>query len=265
MRRSAFLLSTALLLSHFAPAQLELPVRLELNGAAGPDRQVLGLAAPSQPDAAVSADATRRHVLTTATTTGSTVLIGELQPSPGEVVAGMQVTIIPQNANSAGASLDLNGTGPYPLVKWGSVPVDSADLPVGMPSRLVFDGARYQVLNWNSRPCTTGTIPGSALFCIDDSTRGTSSYYDAVGYCTNRGGRLCTFGEWASACRRNPGFLGTVASYEWVEDAANNSNDGKVVGRGYNGPDFMDGRIACEYGFTREPLMRHYYRCCYDR
>lgn len=266
MRRPILLPAITLLLPSLLSAQLELPVRLELNGATDADRQVMGLGDPLQPDAAVSVDAARSHVLTTATTTGTAVLSGTLQPAPATIIPGMLVTIVPQEANSAGAQLDLNGNGPHPLVKWGSVPVDSADLPVGVPSRLLFDGTSYQVLNWNSRPCATRTMPGSPLYCIDDSVRGSAvSYYDAVIDCHGRGGRLCSFGEWASACRRNAGFLGTLVSYEWVDDAANSGNHGKVVGSGYYNASTPEVGTACEYGSTHQPLTLNLYRCCYDR
>jgi hypothetical protein len=262
MKKVAFL---ALALIPLAlSAQLDLPVRLELTGSADQDRQVSGLATPLQGDAAASADVDRRGLLTTTTTTGTSELTGSLEPSPAVLQPGMLVTIIPQETNVSGASLSLNGTGPFPIVKWGGVPVDSADLALGVPNRLLFDGVRFQLINWNTRPCPTGAFPGSALFCIDDSVHQAASFYNAVNTCEARGGRLCSFGEWASVCRRIPSFITTVSGYEWVEDAHNNDNDGKVIGEGYNGPDVQVG-IACEYGFTRPPQSVHNFRCCFDR
>lgn len=245
-------------------AQLEIPVRLELTGNAPEDRQVHGLGVPLEEDAAVSADVDRRGTLTTAVTTGTLLLSGTLEPAPSSLQVGMLLTIVPQGTNEAGASLSLNGTGPYPIVKWGGSPVDSADLAVGVPNRLLFDGVHFQMINWNSRPCPVGSFPGSALFCMDDSVHQTASFYGAVNTCEARGGRLCTFGEWASVCRRIPAFITTVSGYEWVEDAHNNDNDGKVMGEGYNGPDIQEG-IACEFGFSRTPQSIHNFRCCFDR
>lgn len=245
-------------------AQLEVPVRIALTGASAGDRQVLGLADPTQADAAVSVDASRSAVMNTTTTTGTSTLIGALVPSPTSFVPGMLVTIVPQEANVAGASLDLNGSGAYPVVKWGNVPVDSADLAIGVPSRLIFDGARYQVLTALAKPCPQGASPGGALFCIGDSVVAEGSFYDAVNVCTSRGGRLCTFGEWSSACRRQPGFLATVNAYEWLDDAANNGNDAKTMGSGYNGPDIVEGP-SCILGNTQLPTLIHKVRCCFDR
>jgi hypothetical protein len=245
-------------------AQLELPVRLELSGTTNADRQVSGLGTPTQGDAAVSADVDRRGLLTTTTTTGDLVLIGALEPSPSSLQVGMLITVIPQETNLAGASLALNGSSPFPIVKWGGVPVDSADLSLGVPNRLLFDGERFQLINWNARPCPAGSFPGSALFCIDDSVHQALSFYNAVNTCEARGGRLCSFGEWASVCRRIPSFIGTVSGYEWVEDAHNNDNDCKVMGAGYNGPDVQEG-IACEFGLSRVPQSINNFRCCFDR
>lgn len=263
MRRStlqSFLLAAPLTVF----SQLDMPVRMQLEGPTNEDRQVTGLADPLQSDAAVSAEAVRSGVVTRATTTGTLHLVGSVLPEPFDLSAGMLVTIVPQAANEAGADLELNASGPFPIVKWGSVPLDSADLAAGAPFRLVFDGVSWQLLNWNARPCPEGSIAANAGHCIDSDTRGTGSYYTAVAACESRGGRLCSFGEWSSACRRDPGFLPTVTNYEWIEDAANNPNDGKVMGRGYNGPDVMEG-LACEWGWTQAPTTVSLYRCCYDR
>lgn len=262
--RYATLLTLGLACCQYAFGQLDLPVHLELSGTAPVDRQVMGLADPVSTDAAMSVDAARAGVVSSTTTTGTSTLIGTLSPDPVSLTPGMLVTIVPQEPNAAGALFDLNGTGGRVLLKWGGLPLDSADLPIGAPSRLVFDGTNWQVLNWNARPCPTGSSVANARFCVDDTVRGTGSYYEGVAVCAARGGRLCSFGEWSTACRRDPTFLPTVSGYEWIEDAANNPNDGKVMGQGYNGPDVMEG-ITCEYGNTHPPTTVNMFRCCYDR
>ena len=245
-------------------SQLDMPVRMQFDGPTSEDRQVTGLGDPIQGDAAINVDAARAAVVSRATTTGTLHLVGTVQPEPFSLTPGMLVTIVPQEANEAEADLELNSSGAHPLLKWGGVPLDSADLTLGAPARFVFDGASWQLVNWNARPCPTGSVPANAGHCVDTETRGTGTYYEAVAACVDRGGRLCSFGEWASACRRDPAFLPTVTNYEWIEDASNNPNDAKVMGRGYNGPDVMEG-LACEWGWTHAPLTISLYRCCYDR
>lgn len=246
-------------------AQLDIPVRIGMTGATGADRQITGIVDPLRPDAAVSVDASRAAAMNTTGTTGSTDLVGALIPAPASLTPGMLITIIPQEANAAGAVLELNGTGSFPLVKWGNIPVDSADLAPGIPARLVFDGSRFQVITTLSKPCPAGASAGSALFCIDDSTLLESSFYEATLVCEDRGGRLCSFGEWSSYCRKTPGFISTVNAYEWVDDAANNNNDAKTVGGGYDGPNFYPDGFSCTWGISKPPTDLHRVRCCYDR
>ncbi len=258
------LISAATLLPLLSIAQLELPVGLVLNGTNETDRQITGLADPLQSDAAVSVEAARSQVLTYTPTTGTDVLVGTLMPTPPSITPGMSVTIVPQDANAHGASLQLNGSTAHPIVKWGGLPVDSADLPVGMPSRLLFDGTHYQLITTLARPCPTGSRVGGTLFCIEDTTRPGATFFDAVVTCNAQGGRLCSPGEWASACRRNPLFLPTVVAYEWADDAANHTDDAKTMGGGNTGPTVVEG-VACEYGDTRVPTLSFRFRCCFDR
>lgn len=251
-------------LASSASAQLDVPVLLELDGATEAERQVVGLADPIGPDAALSVDALRSGVVSTTTTIGSSTLIGELDPAPSVPLAGMLITILPEETNLAGASLDLNGTGPLPILKWGTVPVDSADLPVRIPTRLIYAGTHYLVLNTVSRPCPKNTSVGSTLYCIDDSSSVEGTFYQGVNACASRGGRLCSFGEWTSACRKYPGFIGTVTAYEWVDDAANSSGEAKTIGGGYDGPNIVEG-FDCRYGLSRDPALIFRHRCCFDR
>jgi hypothetical protein len=150
------------------------------------------------------------------------------------------------------------------MLKWGQIALDSADLAVGEPARLVYDGNSFLLLNSVSRPCKPGTHVVGSLYCISDSAVGEGTFFDGIQACANRGGRLCSFGEWATACRQQAGFLGSVATAEWVDDAANNTNDAKVVGAGSNGPGPVTG-TACEYGNTKVPTLIFGYRCCFDR
>ncbi|HQW06375.1 MAG: hypothetical protein IPH05_06555 [Flavobacteriales bacterium] len=256
--------SLLILIPTLASAQWEVPVRIEMNGATADDRQVRGLADPVSVDAAISVDAVRSGVTTTVMVTGTDVLVGSLQPDLAAYTPGLMVTVLPSERNVQAAQLDLNGLGARPIVKWGQVPLDSADLQPATPARLVYDGTRFMLLNNAYRPCPSGYSPASALTCIADSVRGVRNFHQAVMACDAIGARMCTFGEWTTACRTKPGFLGTVSSYEWVGDGANSGSDGKMVGAGSNGPTEVTG-IACEYGATSGIAAPVRYRCCRSR
>lgn len=245
-------------------AQLDVPVRLALDGAEIVDRQISGLADPMTGDAAVSVDAARAGSMSFTPLSGSSALIGELFPTPTAYTPGMSITVVPSEANAAGATLELNGLGIRPIVKWGQVALDSADMPVGEPARLVYDGSRFLLLSHAARPCPPNFSPGGSTYCVSDSVTGAGTFYEGIAACEALGGRLCTFGEWSNACLERPGFLATVNNYEWVDDAHNNNNDAKTVGAGYAGPLLMEG-YACEYGLSRAPTVISNYRCCTSR
>lgn len=256
----AFMYSTGLL-----HAQLEVPVRIQLVGDTEADRQISGLADPISLDAAVSVDALRASSMSFAPASGTQALAAELSPAPLAYTTGMAVTVLPTEANSAGATLELNGLGARPVVKWGSLPLDSADLQAGMPARLVYDGERFLLLNSAYLNCPPGMVPVTRAFCIaTDPAPEPADFFAASNACASAGGRLCTMSEWASACRMMPAFLPTVSTMEWVDNAANNARDAKVVGAGWNGNQQVEG-TACEYGRSRVPETILSYRCCFSR
>lgn len=245
-----------------ASGQLTLDTTLVLDGPDGGDRQVHGLATPLRHDAAMSANAMRHTTANYTVATGTSQLVGELAPPPAQIPAGMVITFVPESANSAGATLDLNGTGAYPLVKEGHLPLDSADLAPGIPVRCVFDGDAFRVLNHLPRRCPVGYTAITREYCIADSSRDTTTFYNASVRCAADGLRLCSFNEWIQACQLSPGFFSTVPSGEWVDDSANHASTAKLVGAGDNGTQIGAG---CNYGSLSVPTGLFRYRCCSNR
>lgn len=245
-------------------AQLLSSTRVELTGTAPADRQIVGLADPIVNDAAVSVEAARATSMSFAQVSGATQITGALQPAPTSYASGMMITIMPTEANNAAPTLDLNGLGPHPIVKWGLVPLDSADLVPGTAARLIYDGARFLLLNDVTRPCPTGFQVISPSTCISDSISATASFFDATAICNTMGGRLCTMGEWVFACQNRPAFIGTVVTAEWVDDGANSGSDGKVLGAGWSGSSEVSG-TSCLYATTLPATSSRRFRCCSSR
>jgi hypothetical protein len=262
--RSAITLSTVLL-SALVRGQWDLPKPLLLDGPLPQQRQVTGLAAPSQADAGVNVDAARNLSTTFVQVDGAHVLTGALQPAPAAYSAGMCITILPAVANASGAQLELNGLGPVPIVKRGGLPLDSADLAIGTPHRLLFDGTRFQVISPTSLPCPAGFHIGAREYCVEDSSHVPLDFAGAGADCQQRGARLCTFSEWLHACLSQPAFIGTVLDFEWVDHAANSNTTVKRVGRGSNGTTPDDSGIGCTNGHNADRLVQTRYRCCYSR
>ncbi|MCB0764749.1 MAG: hypothetical protein KDB84_08600 [Flavobacteriales bacterium] len=260
-------LSAILFLSGVAAgghAQLEVPVRLELGAMDAEGRSIGGTASPEEQGDGVSVDAARRLATTKADAFGTSILIADLTPAITAYTVGMVVTIIPMEANASGASLALNGLEAAPMRRTDGALLDSADLNIGLPARMVYDGSAFVLLNEVTRTCPAGFSPAAGDLCIEDSSHAATGFFQANLACAARNARLCRFAEWASACRKFPGFMLTVPEAEWVDSAANNVSDAKVVGVGFNGYDLVQG-AGCGYGSTVPPDQNARYRCCTGR
>lgn len=254
----------SLLLGASAYAQLDVPVKLILDGATTSDRQIIGLADPIAPDAGVSLDAYRRNVVTSADVSGGATLNAELFPPATSYQAGMSVFLTLATTNSAGCTIRLNDLEEKPVYKWGGLPLDSADLVPNVPNRFVYDGEGFQYLGNILIPCPSGYSIGNSNYCIADSSLTLQTFFQASTICRQRGARLCTFGEWVHAC---PMLFPTqlTADGEWVDSAANNANTAKIVGYGSTGltVDLVD--TGCRRGTHKLPSETAKFRCCMTR
>ncbi len=258
MKRSlAFVIG---MISFCAQAQLEVPSRLALDGPNATDRQVTGLDDPISEDAGMSLNAARNGSSSTAYASGAEVLIAALDPPLSAYGVGLLISLIPDAPNAAGAQLDLNGLGPRPILKWGAVPLDSADLIPGAPFRVVYDGVAFQLLGQVTLPCPDGFSAVTSRLCIMDNSLAPVSFFAATNVCGAMNARLCSFSEWAYACRSKPAFLATVLELEWVDDAANSDTNAKNVG-----VDSTTLEFGCEFGANSLAVNPGRFRCCKTR
>ena len=122
MRQAA--LFPFVLASAFASAQLEVPARLELNGATDADRQVTGLALPTGVDHGASVEADRTNATNHGAATGVNALALALSPAWTAYAPGQRVSFVPQNTNTGSSTLNVNGLGAIPLLKDVNVPLE---------------------------------------------------------------------------------------------------------------------------------------------
>lgn len=241
-------------------AQWQVPTSVVLDGPDGADKQIHGLGAPEggSHGAAVVAD---RSVSTTyASATGTDALALTLSPAPGAYTPGMRITFTPTSTNTGDATLDANGLGAVPLRKNVNVPLDSGDLHPGVPVQVLYDGAVFQVTSQLYPGCPAGYKPVGVSSCVEEVSHDPVNWFSANSACVNQGKRLCGFTEWIQACLQGNSILGSIADYEWVDEASNSANDAKTMG--INATTLLP---DCRAGGTREPLTLIRYRCCYDR
>lgn len=246
-----------------AIGQLDLSTKLVLDGPHPSDRQVTGLFIPLAPDDAISLDAARTQVARMTATSGSSALLGSLSPAPASYTPGMVVLIIPGSPNAAGATLELNDLGPRPLVRPGGIALAAGDLQPGVPSRFIYDGARFQLISSTQLPCPAGYSAAGRSFCIADSSQDAATFFNAASTCASQGTRLCTLGEWTHACFNLAGFMPTVAEPEWTDHAANGTNGAKLVGVGVDGEGVPGS--GCTFGGQAPSSLSYRFRCCSSR
>lgn len=240
-------------------AQWNLPTRLQLDGTDQQDRQLSGLAAPQDATDGTRAISQRDQTIQYGITSGSDQLALTLTPAPAAYSPGMMLSIEPSAANTGAATLNVNGLGAVPIVKSVSLPLDSGDLRPGIPAQLVFDGTAFQLISQWHPACPTGYMAISRDVCIEAAVHDSSNWFSATNQCVNSGARLCSMGEWYQGCAMPGGIFSSVLAFEWIDEAANNTSDAKLMG--------MDGlgTIDCKNGGLATPLAQRVFRCCWDR
>lgn len=252
-------IAAALLATVPGVAQWDVPTRIELNGTTPEDRQVTGLAPPQDPTDGTSAIAVRTQLATHGTATGIGAYSITLTPAPAAYTNGLRLSFEPAAVNTGAATLNVNGLGVVPLVKFGGVPLDSADLRAGVPVQVIYDGGAFQVVNQLHPACPPGYRAVGRDVCIEDMWHDSVNFYAASVWCEQHDARLCTIGEWYRACAMPGGILSSVVAFEWVDHAANHDNYAKRMGSN------SSQQIGCELGGLAVPLALTRFRCCTDR
>jgi hypothetical protein len=254
----------AFLIAFHCAAQLQTETPITLDSSEPHGRQVTGLAPPTDPGDAVSLGSMRTLTMNTVSLAGSSQLTGNVVPAPAAYTTGMIITVVATSTVADGATIELNGLGPKAIVRSGGVPILSGDIRVGIPSRLIYDGVRFQLLSSTQLPCPSGFSIANERYCIADQPLPAATFFDAINTCAAQGARLCTISEWSHACRSIPGFFATVTEAEWVDHAANNNTGAKLVGFGIDGSEAGPGS-GCEYGGQVVPTTPYRFRCCSNR
>jgi hypothetical protein len=171
----------------------------------------------------------------------------------------MLLSIEPSAANTGPVTLNVNGLGAVPVLKSVSLALDSGDLRPGIPARVIFDGSAFQLVSQWHPACPPGYMAISRDVCIQTAVHDSTTWYGATDQCVASGARLCTMGEWYQGCAMPGGIFNSVLAFEWVDEAANNTNYAKLMG--------MDGAgvIDCKHGGLIVPLAQRVFRCCWDR
>ncbi|MFZ1689176.1 MAG: hypothetical protein WAU70_17265 [Flavobacteriales bacterium] len=241
-------------------AQVSIDAPIILTGAAA-DRHVAGLPDGAASDHALGAGTLQAGAYSYALATGSDVLSIFLTPALTVPIAGTNVLVKITAANTGAVTISVDGSGPYPVLKNGSLDLQAGDLQPGMVAGLVFDGTVFHLTNARRverRACPTGFVQVNELYCIEPVSHDTL-YLDAASVlCGNLDARVCTWGEWYFACTQ-AGMIGLQNmgnQWEWTNNTGNGPGGVRVVGA-----------TSCTHssvGPAFDTVPRKL-RCCYDR
>jgi hypothetical protein len=109
--------------------------------------------------------------LQSATASGTNVYTATPSPALGSYVTGQTLLITFANANTGGASLNLNSLGAVPIEQNGAA-VNAGQIPAGCTLALVYDGTDFDIIGNSSAayslPQATTTVPGGVT--VDGTT-----------------------------------------------------------------------------------------------
>ncbi|MBL8000646.1 MAG: hypothetical protein JNL05_01685 [Flavobacteriales bacterium] len=261
---SAISLLGTFLLALLAPqgvaAQVGIDRPLILTGAAPADRQVTGLTAPVDPEDAMQAGTLQNGSHLFAAVTGQAWNVN-LEPAPTTVQRGTRLTLLSQDSITGPVTVQVNGQGPFDVVKDGAVPLNAGDVRAGAMVELLFDGTAFHLISGRAsvvRDCPTGFVPVNQRYCIGQVQHDTLAFDQAAAHCASLDATLCTWGEWYNACTKAAqlGITDLTGDWEWTNDAA--SADGYVR---------QVGNLSCSHTSVKlafgPPGLR--FRCCMRR
>lgn len=263
MRRSLLFFSivSALSIPGIAAAQVRSDRPIALEGGDANDRQVIDLHDAAQEGDALNARSLRNASYRYAEVSGTTQWTVVLQPALTQVSPGLCLLLRSTEGNSGPVTIDLGTAGTFQLRKGPGTLLAADDVLPGETVSVVFDGTAFQLIAARPearRPCPPGSVAVNTQYCIEVAQHDTAEFDMASITCGQQNGRLCTWGEWWTACYMSEtlGLQSMTGDWEWTNNAANADQYVRVVGQS-----------SCTHSATSGGWgsLQRSFRCCYRR
>jgi hypothetical protein len=246
-----------------AHAQVRVDKPIDLNGAGGTDRQVIGLHDGVNTTDALNARTLQRGAYLFAEVSGGTAWQANVQPAIAQPQAGLCLLLRSTDVNTGGVTLSVNGSSPLVVLKDGDQPLQAGDVGAGETVSVVYDGSAFQLVSarrMDRKPCPSGTVAVNELYCIETQERDTLTFDIAAVICGQQGMRMCTWGQWYAACTQATtlGLQNMTGEWEWTNSAANSDESVRIVGSN----SCTHAGIASGWG---DDAPARNYRCCFNR
>lgn len=243
-------------LCSWASAQVEIDNSIDFNSTIASERQVQGLASPVDGTNLISMGATVSGTVNwcSITRTADTLI---LQPvfEPNLRLNGQLFRFL-MDANSTGDTwIGSPGFSTARLLDGDGSLITEGMLRQGETIQVQWKDSVYYLLNPPPSICPTGFIRINETLCIQSSDNTLVDWYEANEICDEKGGRLCTWGEYIHACQSHgPQMTGLFNNWEWMDDSSDHTHTADQVGR-----------WACHSNRSKGATHQEFanFRCCY--
>lgn len=254
MKRSTTPLS--LLVCASLHGQVEVSKTIRFTGAEV-DRRIEGVAEPVQENAAITVAVLASGMAhwAGATLSGDTVVLS-MAPPVEQLTNGLLVRFAAPTDLDTLRWIAIDGHAARAAVRHDGALLDHGAIKPGAVAEALYTGAAWVVLNANHRTCPPGSISTSGPVCMDTAAVPGLRFYQAIEYCATRGGKLCTWDEYAVGCALRQGELtGLFNEWEWIDDSSNHTHTANQAGR-----------FTCQSQRSANvvTLMTGDTRCCYQ-
>lgn len=201
----------------------------------GPDgtRHIHGLAGPVDETAAVPVSVVASgtvHWAEASLENGSLRLV--LDPVLADIGDGLLIRFLSPIANDGPMTITAVGTVGIALLRTDGSPLPANALRPGAVAEVLYDNGNWVLLNPATRTCPPGTIATAGPTCMDIDFVPGMRFYQAIDHCAARGGKLCTWDEYAVGCAlREAELNGLFVEWEWIDDSSNHTHTANQAGR----------------------------------
>lgn len=226
------LLFPSLSLCGIVYAQVQVDGSIGLTGPAE-ERHIEGLAPPVDGSALITVD-----VLASGSAYwGSAAMVGDtitltMTPAVTTPVIGTLIRFLPPSTNEGPRWIRLNGLATVALLGTYGERIPPGALRANLPAEVYHTGSNFVLLNANSKNCPPGTLATTGPTCVDINSIPGLRFYQAIEHCAGKGGKLCTWDEYAVGCALGGTQLeGLFNEWEWIDDTSNHTHTANQAGR----------------------------------
>ena len=222
----------SLLLALVADAQVKLRSDLRFTGPDG-ERGAVGLATPTSDSAAVTVAVAASGQAHWATVNWSLdTLVLQVEPEVVGYRDGLLLRFIPTSENQGATWMKVPGLPSHQVVRHDGSSIPRGSLRPDMVAEVLYANGAWTLLNSSSEQCPPGSLPVNGRLCMDMDAVDGLLFYAAVDHCMQRGGKLCSWDEYAVGCAVLGAQLnGLFDAWEWIDDASNHTHTANQAGR----------------------------------